>query len=376
MDLDLSKVPSPCFVLDQAALERNLQLIDKLQHDAGVSFIVAFKGFAMWSAFPLVAKYLKGASASSLNEVLLCNEEMKCKAHTYAPVYFPAEFSQIAEASSHITFNSLTQLELFREQAIKAGASCGLRVNPLCSVVATDLYNPSSPQSRLGILPEELPELPGGVEGLHFHALCESGADELEAVLTSFEQNYKHLLGKVKWINMGGGHLVTRKGYDTAKLVKLLSGFRNRYGTEIILEPGSAVAWETGVLVATVMDIVQRRGISTAITDISFTAHMPDTLEMPYRPRITGAGLQGQHEFSYRIGGLSCLAGDYIDGYSFPQPLAPGQKIVFEDMIHYTMVKTSSFNGVGHPSIAILRDTGKLDVVRSFGYADYKNKLS
>lgn len=376
MKIDLSQIPSPAYVLDETLLEKNLQLMAKVQKDAGVSIIVAFKGFSMWSAFPMLRKYLSGATASSLNEALLCSEEMKCKAHTYSPAYLPSEIDQILDCSSHITFNSLGELERFRDKAVAKSVSIGLRLNPECSVVETDLYNPCSPTSRLGILHEELTQLPEDVEGLHVHALCESGSEELQQVIAAIESKFGHLLPQVKWVNFGGGHLMTRKGYDLELLVSILKKFKKDHNVEIILEPGSAVAWETGVLIATVLDIVERRGISSAIMDISFTAHMPDTLEMPYRPRITGAGHAGEHLHTYRIGGSSCLAGDFKDDYSFPQRLQPGQKLIFEDMIHYTMVKTNMFNGVTHPEIGILGTDGKYRTCRKFEYSDYKTRLS
>ncbi len=376
MNIDLSQIPAPAYILQEDLLEKNLQLMAKVQKDAGVSIILAFKGFAMWSAFPMVRKYLAGATASSLYEAILCTEEMHAKAHTYAPAYAPTEIDRILECSSHITFNSLSELGRFRDKALAKSVSIGLRINPECSVVETDLYNPCSPTSRLGILYEELTELPKGVEGLHVHALCESGPEELIQVLAAVEAKFGQLLNKVKWINLGGGHLMTRKDYNIELLVETLIAFKKRHGVELILEPGSAVAWETGVLVATVLDVVTRRGVSTAIMDISFTAHMPDTLEMPYRPRITGSGCAREFAHTYRIGGGSCLAGDFKEDYSFEKPLQPGQKLIFEDMIHYTMVKTNMFNGVSHPEIGILSADGKYRSCRKFEYQDYKNRLS
>lgn len=376
MKMNLDTIPSPAFVLEEALLEKNLQLMARVQKEAGVSIIVAFKGFSMWSAFPMLRKYLAGATASSLNEAILCTEEMQVKAHTYAPAYPPSEIDQILDCSSHITFNSLTELARFRAKAQAKAVSVGLRINPECSVVETDLYNPCSPTSRLGILHEELPSLPEGVDGLHVHALCESGPEELAQVLAAVEAKFGHLLSQVKWVNLGGGHLMTRKGYNVDMLIDLLKKFKSKYNVELILEPGSAVAWETGVLVATVLDVVHRRGVDIAIMDISFTAHMPDTLEMPYRPRITGAGRAGELAHTYRIGGGSCLAGDFKDDYSFAEPLVAGQKLIFEDMIHYTMVKTNMFNGVSHPEIGILGADGQYRSCRKFTFLDYKNRLS
>ena len=380
--LDLKKVPSPCFVLDEARLRQNLELIQRVQQEAGVSVILAFKGFAMWSAFPLVRQYLPGATASSLSEARLCFEEMGVRAHTYAVAYSPAEFGKILKYSSHITFNSLAQFRRFKSRVEKHSekVSMGIRVNPEWSPVATALYNPADPQSRLGQTVENFKKgLPDGVEGLHFHVLCESSSHDLATALSHFEAKFGHFLPQLKWVNFGGGHLMTRQGYDIDHLIGVLKGFKQRYpNLEVIMEPGSAIAWDTGVLVASVLDVIQNHGMKTAVLDVSFTAHMPDTLEMPYRPRIRGAQSEpsSADKFQYRLGGVSCLSGDYMDPYGFPAALKVGQKLVFEDMIHYTMVKTTTFNGVTHPSIAILRENGQLDVVRKFGYKDYKGRLS
>jgi carboxynorspermidine decarboxylase len=374
--MNISQIPSPSFVIDESLLIKNLELMEYVQKSADVSIILAFKGFAMWSTFSVVRKYLKGATASSLNEARLCVDEMKCKAHTYAPVYLPSEIDEVLSLSSHICFNSISQYELYKSKAIHNGVSIGLRVNPEYSDIETDLYNPCSPGSRLGIMTDELMQLPEGVEGLHFHALCESDSYSLERVLAEFEKRFGHLLDKLKWVNLGGGHLMTRREYDVEHLISVLKNFKQKYNVEVILEPGSAVAWDTGILVATVLDIVERKGIKTALLDVSFSAHMPDTIEMPYRPRIRDAYDYDKNKPSYRIGGLSCLSGDYMNEYSFDTELEIGQKLVFEDMIHYTMVKTTMFNGVTHPSIAIWHTNNSLEVVRQFGYDDYKNRLS
>ena len=379
--MDLKKIPAPCFVLEEALLRRNLQLIDAVQQAAGVTIILAFKGFAMWSTFPIVREYLSGATASSLHEARLCFEEMGVKAHTYAVAYHPREFGKMLGYSSHLTFNSLTQYQRFqaRVAAYPERVSPGIRVNPGWSPVDTALYNPASPGSRLGEPVENFKgTLPPGIEGLHFHTLCESSSYDLETTLEHFERQFGLFLPALQWVNFGGGHLMTRAGYDIPHLIRTLQGFKTRHPhLQVILEPGSAIAWETGVLVATVLDIVKNKNVKTAILDVSFTAHMPDTLEMPYRPRVRGAHTEpvpGQP--CYRLGGVSCLSGDFLEEYSFEQPVKVGQKIVLEDMIHYTMVKTSTFNGVIHPSIAILRPDGQLEVVRRFGYRDYKNRLS
>ncbi|MBK7938446.1 MAG: carboxynorspermidine decarboxylase [Lewinellaceae bacterium] len=378
--VDLKKIPSPCFVLEEARLRKNLELISRVQNEAGVQIILAFKGFAMWSAFPVVREYVHGATASSLHEARLCFEEMKTKAHTYAVAYQPREFGKIMQYSSHITFNSIRQYKKYGKRLGKHAISPGIRVNPGWSPVGTALYNPASPGSRLGEPVENFKgKLPEGVEGLHFHTLCESSSYDLEKTLGFFEKQFGTFLPGLKWVNFGGGHLMTRAGYDVPHLIGVLKAFRSRYPhLQVILEPGSAFAWDTGVLVSTVLDIVANKGVKTAILDVSFTAHMPDTLEMPYRPRVRGASEEpaAQDKYLYRLGGVSCLSGDYLEVYAFEKPLKVGQQVVFEDMIHYTMVKTTTFNGVTLPSIAILRSDGRVDVVRRFGYRDYKNRLS
>ncbi len=377
--IDYSQIPSPCFVLDEAALRSNLELLNEVQQQAGVSIILAFKGFAMWSAFPLVRRYLSGATASSLHEAQLCVEEMHCKAHTYAPVYLPQEFDALMGFSSHITFNSLSQFHFFYKKIknYHEPISCGIRVNPEYSEVETELYNPCADGSRLGEVVENFKGvLPEGIEGLHFHALCESDSYALEKTLHAFEERFAPFLNQVKWVNFGGGHLITREGYDAGHLIKILQHFKSKYKVEIILEPGSAIAWDTGVLVATVLDIIENKGIKTAMLDISFTAHLPDTLEMPYRPTIVGASEPVKDKPSYRLGGISCLAGDYLSEYSFEKPLQIGDKIIFKDMMHYTMVKTTTFNGVKHPAIAIWKEDNILKVVREFTYQDFKTRLS
>jgi carboxynorspermidine decarboxylase len=392
MSYKYEKAPSPAFVLDESLLRKNLELIAGVQSAAGVEIILALKGFSMWSVFPFVKQYLSSATASSLNEARLIVEEMGCKAHTYCVAYLPDEFEEIMRYSSHLVFNSVSQYERFRPQVEAFGEkiTCGIRCNPEYSEVETELYNPAAPGSRLGEVDAAFANgLPEGIEGLHFHTLCESTSYDLEKTLAAFEQHFGHLLPQVKWVNMGGGHLMTKKGYDTAHLVSVLKKFKEKWGVDVLLEPGSAIAWETGVLVSTVLDIHESRGIRTAITDISFTGHMPDTLEMPYRPHITHVPQHGevvpasdplpeggQKEWLYRIGGVSCLSGDYMREYAFRQELKVGDRLVFEDMIHYTMVKTTTFNGVRHPDICILRENGELQTVKQFGYADYRDRLS
>ena len=380
--MDYSKIPSPAFVLDEKLLRKNLELIDWVQKEAGIEIILAFKGFAMWSTFPLVRQYLHGSAASSLNEARLCFEEMKTRAQVYAPVYFDDEFDELVNYSRHIVFNSFNQFHQFycRTQQASHPISCGIRVNPEYSDVGTDLYNPSAAGSRLGVGSREMPgNLPAGIEGIHFHVLCESDSYSLEKVLQSLEKKFGRYLHQVKWVNMGGGNLMTRKGYDHEHLIRLLKKFKEKYSVKVILEPGSAIAWNTGVLVSTVQDVVKHKGIKTAILDVSFTAHMPDTLEMPYRPQITGAknpDKNSSENHLYRMGGVSCLAGDFMEAYDFGKELQPGDRVIFDDMIHYTMVKTTMFNGVNHPAIAIWTEKDELRIIRKFGYEDFKERLS
>ena len=375
--IDFLTLPSPCYILDEQSLLRNLAVIDKVRHATGAEIIVALKACAMWRIFPILREHSDGATASSSAEARLVLEEYGRKAHTYAPVYTDADIDEILRCSDHITFNSLNQWHRFGERARKAGLSCGLRVNPLCSTVETDLYNPAAPDSRLGIHAEELPVLPEGVEGIHFHTLCESRPEDLEATLEAFERRFGHLLPQAKWLNMGGGHLMTAEDYDEDKLIAILLRFRLRWpNLRIILEPGSAFTWRTGWLTSTIQDIVHNGGVHTAMLDVSFACHMPDTLEMPYKPAIVGAHDPREGETRWRMGGNCCLAGDYKGDWSFDCEPQIGDRIVFEDMIHYTMVKTTMFNGVSHPSIAILHTDGTCEVVRRFGYEDFRNRMS
>ena len=376
--MDYSKIPSPFFVLDEAALRKNLELIKSVKDRAGVEIILAFKAFAMWSVFPIIREYIPCSTASSLAEARLAFEEMGSPAHTYSPAYTDKEFPAIMNCSSHITFNSLSQFERFYPQTQFNNISCGLRINPEFSDVETDLYNPCAPGSRLGVVADLLGDkLPDGVEGLHFHTLCESSSYDLEKTLTVVEKKFGRHFPFIKWINMGGGHLMTREGYNIDHLISLLTSFRAKYPhLQIILEPGSAFAWKTGVLVSSVVDIVENKGITTAMLDVSFACHMPDCLEMPYKPSITGAidALEGKP--AYRMGGNSCLSGDYMGDWSFDQELKIGDRVVFEDMIHYTMVKTTMFNGVTHPGIGIWTMNNEFRLIREFGYEDYKNRMS
>lgn len=374
---DFNKIPSPCFVLDEKLLMNNLEVIDKVRREAGVEIIVALKACAMWSIFPTLAQHSDGATASSVAEARLVYEEYGRRAHTYAPVYTNSDFEEIVKYSDFITFNSVSQYERFGARAIMSGISCGLRVNPQYSTVETDLYNPASPDSRLGISPENLRELPAGVEGLHFHTLCESRPDDLRGTLVALIENFGHLLPHVKWLNMGGGHLMTASDYEEEELIAILKQFKAKYPhLRIILEPGSAFTWRTGYLVSTVEDIVRNGGVNTLMLDVSFACHMPDTLEMPYKPAIRGAHEPALEEVRWRMGGNCCLAGDYMGDYAFETEPSVGDRLVFDDMIHYTMVKTTMFNGVRHPSIAIQPVDGGLKIVREFGYEDFKGRMS
>ncbi len=378
MAIDFSAVPSPCFVLHADRLIQNLRLLKDVEDQSGATIIPAFKGFAMWKAFPVIRKYMKGVSASSRYEARLGFEEMKTLAHTYSPVYCEKDFEEIAKHSSHLSFNSIAQYQQFgvKLKEINPRTSVGLRVNPEYSEVKTELYNPCAPGSRLGIPPDQLKVLPKGVEGLLFHTLCESGAEELQNTLSAFEEKFGHLLNQVKWVNFGGGHLITDENYNTDLLIDLITRFQKKYNIEVILEPGAAVVWNTGYLVSEVLDIVEYHGIKTAMLDVSFTAHMPDTLEMPYKPKIIGATDPVEGKPTYRMGGNTCLSGDYKGDWSFERPLNVGDKVIFEDMMHYTLVKTTMFNGVQHPSIGIWKKSEGFKLIREFSYEDYKNRLS
>ncbi len=376
MDLNSKQIPSPCYVCEEEKLEKNLQLLDYVQKKADVTILLALKGFAMYSTFDICKKYLKGCCASGLNEAILAKEEFGGEIHTYSPAFKPSEFKQISQLSNHIIFNSFSQLELYKND-LKSYNSIGLRINPECSTVDVDLYNPCAIHSRLGITKKEFPKkIPSIVEGFHFHALCEQNVDALKQVLNKFETNFQHFFKHLKWINFGGGHHITRKDYDVDGLIQLLKEFKKRYPhLQIYLEPGEAIGWQTGYLEATVLDIVNN-GMEIAILDTSAECHMPDTLAMPYRADVRDAGEPYKKKYTYKLAGNTCLAGDILGDYSFDKILNIGDKIIFEDMIHYTMVKTTTFNGINLPSIAIKRIDGSFDVVRNFTYESYKQRLS
>lgn len=376
MSIDFSQIPSPCYVIDETLLRHNLQLIKQVKEASTADILISFKAFSNWGVFPIIKEYGFGASASSLNEARLAYEELGVKAHTYCPAYEEASFPEVLRYSGHISFNSLNQFQKYGRLAGQEGASIGLRINPEFSDISYDLYNPCRPGSRFGITAQQLGNtLPDGVEGFHFHTLFEADSFALEKLLSVFENKFSNFLSHLKWINMGGGHLITKKGYDTFHLIRLLKDFKDRYGLEIILEPGSAFTYRTGYLVSTILDIVENNGIQTAILDVSFTCHMPDCLEMPYKPSILGATDEQIGKPTYRMGGISCLAGDFMGNWSFDRELKPGDKIVFDDMIHYTTVKTTMFCGIHHPSIGIWSEKSGFRLIREFGYQDYKNRL-
>jgi carboxynorspermidine decarboxylase len=374
--IDYRFVPSPCFVLEETRLRHNLEILDYVQKKSGAKIICALKGFSMWSTFPIVAEYLPGATASSLNEALLAKNEMKKEVHVFAPLYEDQEMDQIISIADHISFNSFSQWQHFKNKIIKSKVSPGIRVNPESSTVETDLYNPCGRFSRLGVTQKEFkPELLEGLEGFHFHALCEQNVDALESVLEAFEKKFGAWIPQMKWVNFGGGHHITRKDYEVEKLIQLIVSFKKRYpGIDVILEPGEAVGWQTGELVATVGDLVYNE-LDIAILNISVSAHMPDCLEMPYRPMVRGSGLAQEKKFTYKLTGNTCLAGDVIGDYSFDEPLKVGDQIIFEDMIHYTMVKTTFFNGVRHPDIGIWTKENQFKLVRHFTYEQFRDKL-
>ena len=379
-DYKTTEIPSPCYVVEEELLHRNLQLIKSVSERSGAEIIMAFKAFAIWKLFDITRQYIPHSTASSLSEARLAFEKLGSKAHTFAPVYKDSEIETIAQCSSHITFNSLAQYERHKSVAEKYGISCGVRINPEYSDVETDLYNPCAPGSRFGIIRDQLPErLPEGIEGLHFHTLCESTSYDLENTLKVVEERFAPWLAQVKWINMGGGHLMTRKDYDTEHLIQLIKGFKQRHPhLHVILEPGSAHVWRTGVLVSEIQDIVENHGIRTAIVDVSFACHMPDCLEMPYQPKIIGAKIidNENSQFSYRMGGNSCLSGDFVGSWQFDHELQIGERIVFEDMNHYTNVKTNMFNGITHPSVALRRLDGSIEILRTYTYEDYLHRMS
>ena len=376
---------TPIYIIEEKKLRRNLRLISDVAAKADIEIILAFKAFALWKTFPIFREYIHATTASSLSEARLALEEFGAPAHTYSPAYTDDEIDEIIRCSSHLTFNSLSQYRRYHERA--AGVSIGLRVNPEYSEVGTLLYNPCAPGTRFGVTADHLPEqLPADIQGFHCHCHCESGADVFQRTLVHIEEKFAKWFPQLKWINFGGGHLMTRKDYDVDLLIRMMQDFHQRYPwLKVILEPGSAFAWQTGPLVSHVVDIVEDKGIKTAILDVSFTCHMPDCLEMPYFPDVRGAEhleessddseYSEYSDYRYRLGGNSCLSGDFMGSWQFDHELEIGEEVIFEDMIHYTTVKTNTFNGVTHPSIAMLHEDGTLEILRRFGYEDYRNRM-
>jgi carboxynorspermidine decarboxylase len=378
LDTFFNSLPTPCYLLDEGLIKKNLEILLRVQRETGCKILLALKGFSMFSVFPLVGKYLAGVTASSLFETRLGREEMGKEVHIFAPAYIEEEFADIMALCDHIVFNSFDQWGRYRGKVLSYGKkiSCGIRVNPEYSEIKTEIYNPCAPNSRLGVkLSDFRPKELEGIEGLHFHTMCEQNSDVLERTLAVFDSKFGKYLNKMKWVNFGGGHHITRPDYDIDKLKKSIQYMRDTYSLEVYLEPGEAVALDAGYLVAKVLDIVDG-GLKTAILDTSAVCHMPDVLEMPYRPEIVEAGEPGEKKWTYRLGGLTCLAGDVIGDYSFDNPLLPGDRLIFTDMAHYTMVKNNTFNGVNLPSIVLKKEDGGVEVIRRFGYDDYKVRLS
>lgn len=379
LDIDIRVLPSPCYIVDERLLIKNLEILQSVQQRTGCSILLALKGFSMYSVFPLVGKYLKGVTASSLFEARLGYEEMGKEVHIYTPAYVVEEFDEILRICDHIIFNSFDQWNRFKDQVKSLNTkkvSCGIRINPEYSEIKTPIYDPCFQYSRLGVtLSNFRPDELGGIEGLHFHTMCEQNSDTLERTIQVVDKKFGKYIKKMKWLNLGGGHHITRPDYDIDTLVRSIKFFQNKYGVNIYLEPGEAVALNTGYLVARVLDIVDN-GMKIAILDTSAACHMPDVLEMPYRPEIIDAGKPGEYPYTYRLGGLTCLAGDIIGDYSFKQPLKPDDRLVLCDMAHYTMVKNNTFNGVNLPAIALFNEEEGIKIIRQFGYDDFKTRLS
>ena len=384
---NFNEIHTPIYVLEESRLRSNLELIKRVAEEADMEIILAFKAYALWKTFPIFREYISSTTASSLCEARLAFEEFGSPAHTFSPAYTDDEIDVIAKCSSHLTFNSLSQYERFHLKARNANDKLrlGIRVNPEYSEVGTLLYNPCAPGSRFGVMADQLPEvLPSDIEGFHCHCHCESGADVFERTLEHIENKFSKWFGQIKWINFGGGHLMTRKDYDVLHLINIIKGFHKRYPhLHIIMEPGSAFGWQTGPLVSQVVDVVENKGIKTAILDVSFTCHMPDCLEMPYLPTVRNAETIEVDDmmkvpagnYVYRLGGNSCLSGDFMGYWRFDHELQVGENVIFEDMLHYTTVKTNMFNGISHPAIGIVHLDGKLEILRKFTYEDYRSRM-
>lgn len=379
MNIDITGLPSPCYLVDERLLVKNLEVLNSVQERTGCSILLALKGFSMFSTFPLVGKYLKGVTSSSLFEARLGREKMDKEVHVYAPAYVDSEFDELLEYVDHIVFNSFDQLKRYKSRVqgvTSKKIDIGIRVNPEYSEIETPLYDPCYNNSRMGVtLANFRPEDLDGVDGIHFHTMCEQNSDTLERTIKVVDEKFGPYIKNMKWLNFGGGHHITREDYDLDTLVRCIQYFQDKYGVQVYLEPGEAIALNTGYLVATVLDTM-KNGMDIAILDTSAECHMPDVLAMPYRPNIIDAGKPGEYAYTYRLGGLTCLAGDVIGDYSFKEPLKPGDKLVFCDMAHYTMVKNHMFNGVNLPAIASYNDEEGIKVIRQFAYEDFSSRLS
>lgn len=378
------QINKPVYILEEQRLRNNLSLISEVARTGGIDIILAFKAYALWKTFPIFREYIRATTASSLSEAKLALLEFGSKAHTFSPAYTDYEIDEIAHCSSHLTFNSLSQYQRYHQRVRQANSeiSLGIRINPEYSEIETDLYNPCAPGTRFGVSADKLPEiLPEDIEGFHCHCHCENGSDVFQRTLTHIEDKFAKWFPQIKWINFGGGHLMTRKDYNIPLLIQILTDFKKKYpNLHVIMEPGSAFGWQTGSLVSQVVDVVEDKGIKTAILNVSFTCHMPDCLEMPYWPSVRNAKvIEGRYDKSipylYRLGGNSCLSGDFMESWQFDHELQIGENIIFEDMLHYTTVKTNMFNGITHPSIGIVHLNGELEILKDFGYEDYRDRM-
>lgn len=377
-DIDFEKLPSPCYIVDERLLIKNLEILKSVRERTECKILLAQKGFSMFSLYPLIRKYLDGTTASSLFEARLGHEEMGGETHIFAPAYRDDEFEEIIKICDHIVFNSFSQWKKFKSKVKEQSRKieCGIRINPEYSEIKTDIYNPCFKNSRLGVTLENFePDMLDGIDGLHFHTMCEQNSDVLERTIKVVDEKFGKYISRMKWLNFGGGHHITRADYDVETLVRSIMFIREKYGINVYLEPGEAIALNTGYLVCTVLDTL-KNGMDIAILDTSAACHMPDVLEMPYRPEIIGAGKPGEYSYTYRLGGPTCLAGDVIGDYSFKEPLRPGDKLVFCDMAHYTMVKNNTFNGINLPSIASFNEQDGIKIIKQFGYEDFKSRLS
>ncbi len=378
MNIDFSNLPTPCYIVDERLLIKNLELLKSVQDRTGCSILLAQKGFSMYSVYPLIGKYLKGVTSSSLFEARLGYEEMGKEVHIYAPAYIEEEFDEILKYSDHIVFNSFNEWDKYKARVKNVKSKkieCGIRINPEYSEIETHLYDPCYNSSRLGVTFSNFKEDKlDGIDGLHFHTMCEQNSDTLERTIKVVDEKFGEYIKNMKWLNFGGGHHITRSDYDIEALVRSISYFQDKYGVKVYLEPGEAIALNTGYLVTKVLDIVEN-GMKIAILDASAACHMPDVLEMPYRPNIIDGGKPGENEYTYRLGSHTCLAGDVIGDYSFKQPLKTGDKLVFCDMAHYTMVKNNTFNGINLPTIALYTEKDGINIIKKFGYEDFKSRL-